>query len=261
MGFRRLLAIKVSLYYNLYAVKVNTKTKVIVTGVSSGIGRALTKALVGDGAQVLGVARSKDRLNSLSVELSKSPGKFTFLALDLKNPQNRSQLVSWVKKNWNQLDILVNNAGIFYPQKVVQGDMTEIRELMEVNFFTPVELIIKLFPMVKNDGMVINVLSPALYRSHPKAGFYTASKAALRSITWALRGAESRGVKVLGYYPGIVRTEIFKEEKRLPILVKLLQVSPGFTAQKIIQQIKHNKEGEYYEPVAILIKLAGIFGI
>jgi len=113
--------------------------------------------------------------------------------------------------------------------------------------------------------MIINVLSPAVFRNHSQAGFYAASKAALRSVTGALRKemgqVGTKKIKVLGYHPGFVKTEIFKEGERPSFLVGLLQVTPEFTAKQIVKQMERNKDGEYYEPVARIVKLAGMFGV
>ena len=239
--------------YNNDIVKLNRQTKIIVTGASHGIGRALSKELLARGTQVLGVSRSRG---------GQEPGNFTFLSVDLEDSEGRAQIVSWVKKNWRQFDILVNNAGVMYSEKVSESSLRKVREIMEVNFFAPLELMIKLLPVFREGGIIINVLSPAVFRNHPQAGFYAASKAALRSVTGALRKemgqVGTKKIKVLGYHPGFVKTEIFKEGKHPSFLAGLLQVAPEFTAKQIIKQMEKSKEGEYYEPVARIVKLAGM---
>lgn len=241
-------------------MEINRQTKVIVTGASRGIGKALVRELVEKGASVLGIARSEDALRSLAGELPGNRGKFNLLPIDLSDNQGRNRLISWVKKNWKKFDILVNNAGILYSEKVTRSNMAKVREIMEVNFFAPLELIVKLSPMIFQSGMVVNILSPAIYRNHPDAGFYAASKSALRNVTSALRRGERGKVKVLGYYPGFVKTGIFRKREDLPLLLRLLMVSPEFTARTIVHQIETGEEGEYYEPVAWMIKFVGLFG-
>lgn len=229
-------------------MRLNKNKKVIITGASSGIGKALVDELVARGVQVLGVSRSAK---------NKRVGNLQMLSLDLTTSEGRDKIHKYVDRHWGSFDVLINNAGIVYPTKVSKITFDKAREIMEINFFAPVEITTNIFPSLNKKGTVVNILSPAIYKSHAEAGLYSASKSALKSISDALRSEmmySKRQIKVLGYYPGIVRTAIFRKGE-LVGWKRLLSTSPEGTAKRIIKQIEEDRNGEYFEPIAKVIRL------
>lgn len=248
-------------------MEISRETRIVITGASSGIGRALCKELVPLGAEVLGIARSRVELEKLSGENKKEAGNFSFLVADLNETQDRTRIINWVRKHWNKLDVLVNNAGTIYPQKVSQSKLSEVREIMEVNFFASVDLMVQLLPLIRDKGIIVNILSPAIFKTHPNSAFYAASKAALQAVSRALRkemSSKTEGrVFILDYYPGIVKTNIFKnlkKDRKASLLIKILSVNPEFSARQVVRQIRKSKGGEYFDPIAWMLRLSGYLG-
>ncbi|OGC69105.1 hypothetical protein A2415_00365 [candidate division WWE3 bacterium RIFOXYC1_FULL_39_7] len=227
---------------------INKSKKVIITGVSSGIGKALAREFVEKGAQVLGVARTVKETRA---------GNYQTLSADLTSASGREKVYEYVRRHWGKCDVLINNAGVVYPTKISKVNFEKVRDIMEINFFAPLEISTRLLPNVAKNGCIVNLLSPAIYKSHVEAGLYSASKAALKSVSDALRNelvSSSKQTKILGYYPGIVRTAIFGEEE-LTGLKGMLSTSPERTAKLIIKQIENGRNGEYFEPIAMVIRL------
>src|SRR5689334_21363854 len=110
------------------------KQRFLVTGVSSGIGKEITKNLIRDGFQVFGVARRRKHLKELSGELRSK--RFRFVAGDISDDKFRKQMISSMKDNKFAPDIVILNAAIFGNDFTEKGiDTQYTRKIFEVNFF------------------------------------------------------------------------------------------------------------------------------
>ena len=171
-----------------------TKT-VLVTGVSSGIGRAQAQLFLGNGWRVYGVDQSKK---------PNLTGDFHFLQQDLT-------LALQSVFNWcPQVDVLCNTAGVLDDYKpLLEQTAQEIQEIFEINYVTPVELTRYYLTQMlkKNSGIIINMCSIASSLAGGGGHAYTSSKHALAGFTkqLALDYAE-QGVQVFGIAPGAVKT-------------------------------------------------------
>lgn len=185
--------------------------RVLLTGASSGIGRELAIQLVEQGAKVLALARREDRLEHLAREINR-PDQFTFRVADVTNPQQRAEVIQSCRDHWNGLDVLLNNAGSGAIGPFVAADEARLRQVMEVNFFAPVELTRLALPLLRqgHKPMVVNVSSVLGHRAVPQKSEYCASKFALHGFSDALR-AELVGDKidVLLVSPSTTQTEFF----------------------------------------------------
>src|SRR5262245_50103197 len=114
--------------------------RALLTGASSGIGRALAVALVREGANVLAVARRAERLHALAAELAHAPGRIETLAGDVTQPETRTAALTQVRAAFGGLDLLVNNAGMGAMGPFVAAPPERLRQIMELNFFAVAEL-------------------------------------------------------------------------------------------------------------------------
>lgn len=189
---------------------------VLVTGASSGIGRAAAVQLAGAGAQVLVVARSEDQLAEVVEEITTAGGTAFAYRTDLTDFDQIDALVTKVLDQHGHVDILVNNAGMSIRRKVrhSQDRFQDFERPMHLNYFAAVRLTMGLLPtMVEREaGQVINISSWAALLRPSRFSGYTASKAALEAWSDCVQG------EVLG--DGIVFTSV-----RMP-LVRTPMISP-----------------------------------
>ena len=182
---------------------------VVVTGASSGIGRATAALLAGRGARVWAVARSEGPLADLAAA---TPG-VTPLAADVTVDDERAALVDRV----GRVDVLVNNAGIGWVGRVEEMPAERVRALFELNVLALIDLTQRVLPQMleRGRGHVVNVASLASYVSVPPLTVYSATKFAVQGFSDGLRREVARrGVAVTTVNPGPVATS-FGERARL----------------------------------------------
>jgi len=181
----------------------------VVTGASSGIGRAIALTLAGRGATVVGLARRKDLLDELSPELARHTQRSTTAVCDVGDADALRSVLDTVRDEHGPIDILVNNAGIDLMLPVPGGDLGTVREVFDVNFFATVAGTLAVVPgMVERGwGVVVNVSSDTVRAPEPKQGAYAASKAAISAFSESVaHEVAPRGVHVHVLYPGWVPT-------------------------------------------------------
>ena len=194
------------------AKRIIAGTRVILTGASSGIGRALAHALVDAGARVVGLAWSEAKLLTLAEELKSSAGQFLPLAGDVTQPEARAAALRLAQAEFGGLDLLINNAGIGARGRFDAAQADRLRRIMEVNFFAAAELIREALPMLRQGArpMIVNVGSILGHRGIPRMSEYCASKFALQGFSQSLRPELARtGIDVLVVSPGTTATDFF----------------------------------------------------
>ena len=214
--------------------------KILITGASDGIGKALALSLDEKGYKTYLFGRNPQKLEN--IKLNNCLGKYAFDMLDEEKLNNAlSDIVS--KGGFN---ILINNAGFNYKKEEVK-DITikGLQDMFWVNCISHLICIQKLVPaMLDNkEGMIINILSSCCRFNNPTMAGYTASKDAMESISKILvKEVKDKGVKVLDVYPGGVDTN-FRTNDRPDYL------KPETIAKHIIYAIENNEDGMIQEIV------------
>ncbi|MBA3267939.1 MAG: SDR family oxidoreductase [Acidimicrobiia bacterium] len=193
--------------------------RALVTGASSGIGRAFAVALAAAGADLVLVARRGDRLEALATELGDAHDcSVEVLPADLTDPTGLAEVETRLGDDNRPVDLLVNNAGFAtsgsFAELPVAGEEEEIR----LNVLAPVRLSRAVLPGMidRGGGGIVNVSSIAALQPLPHWATYAASKAYLTSFSEALHEeVRARGVVVLALMPGFTHTE-FHERAGLP---------------------------------------------
>lgn len=181
---------------------------IIVTGASSGIGRAASIKLANSGYKVFGVARSYDRLQELATELPAE--NYVALEFDITRPESFGAIVNDIAAR-GEIFGLVNSAGFVEPGTIEDVGMSALRGQFETNFFGLVGLTKQILPLMiqKGQGRIVNVSSMAGMVSLPLIGAYCAAKHALEAVSDALRiELWNTGVKVVSINPGVIETNI-----------------------------------------------------
>ncbi len=186
--------------------------RTIVTGATSGIGRALVLELLRGRAHVVATGRRKERLTALVNEAAALPGMLEIVAGDITEAATRAALVAAATERLGGLDALMNNAGVGAIRDFAQSESTHLRHVMEVNFFAAVEMTRAALPLLRagRRPLVVNVASILGHRGIPHYTEYCASKFALVGFSEALRAeVGSEGIDVLVLSPGTTQSEFF----------------------------------------------------
>jgi short-subunit dehydrogenase len=229
------------------ATRTIAGSRAIVTGASSGIGRAIALELGRHGADVVLLARRADRLGELAAEFQSLPGRAELVAGDVVDPAVRRSCIDRAIDAFGGLDILVNNAGLSAIGRFQSADSDRLRRIMEVNFFAPAELIRAALPTLKQGRkpIVVNVGSILGRRGIPHSSEYCASKFALRGLSQSLRAELApQGIDLLVVSPGTTQTELFEhaiEIRTRPPWLDRRGVSPERVAQATVRAIERGK--------------------
>jgi NAD(P)-dependent dehydrogenase (short-subunit alcohol dehydrogenase family) len=183
----------------------------LVTGASRGIGRAIARAYVGEGARVVVTGRDADALNALVAELGDAAHA---VVGDLAAPNAPDALVAATLARFGGLDLLVNNAGAIHPARdLVDFTPEDWRGVIEVNLVAPAMLVRAAVPAMRTAGRghIINVSSIGGRKGGRGRSAYRASKAALINLTESLAAELARdGIQVNCICPGVVDTEGYR---------------------------------------------------
>lgn len=180
---------------------------IIITGASSGIGKAASELLVQDGHQILAVSRNKKALS----ELTKKYNNCLAFPCDLRDAKTAIQTAQAILKKFPNIDVLINNAGVGFPTRLDEIKEKEYDNIMDTNVKGMVFLTREILKRMKknNSGHIVNISSPAGVQSNPVAPIYCASKFAVEGYTQGLRmqiKEDKKNIRVSLVRPGGVDT-------------------------------------------------------
>ena len=229
---------------NIMARRDIQGSRTIVTGASSGIGRAIALELARQGGKVVCLARREDRLQALASEIESLHGSVACVAGDVTDAAARSRCLEAAQSHFGGLDILVNNAGVGAIGPFETSDPQRVRRLMEVNFFALVEMTRAALPLLKQGRrpMIVNVSSILGRRGVPYNSEYAASKFAVHGFSESIRAEfATAGIDVLVVSPGTTDTEFFDqviESKGGPKWPQHAAVTAETVAQATVRAIR-----------------------
>ncbi|MGY5034182.1 SDR family NAD(P)-dependent oxidoreductase [Streptomyces sp. 900116325] len=180
---------------------------VLVTGASSGIGRATALALSEAGARVAVGARRADRLKDLGQD---APGEILVVELDVTDEQSVQEAVVATVERFGALDAVVNNAGIMLSGAILGADTTEWTRMIETNLLGSMYTVHAALPhLLESRGAVVQISSTSGRISSAASGVYAATKFGITAFAEALRQeVTTQGVRVVVVEPGFVSTEL-----------------------------------------------------
>jgi NAD(P)-dependent dehydrogenase (short-subunit alcohol dehydrogenase family) len=179
----------------------------LITGCSTGLGRALAEEVLGRGHNAVVTARDPAAVRDL---VEAHPKSALGVALDVTDPVQVSDVVERAAERFGRIDVLVNNAGYGYRAAVEEGDEADVRRLFDTNLFGAVAMIKAVLPgmRARRTGTIVNVSSIGARACPPGSGYYSATKAALEAMTSALRKEiQPLGLTAMAVEPGAFRTD------------------------------------------------------
>ncbi|MFW2389535.1 MAG: SDR family NAD(P)-dependent oxidoreductase [Polyangiales bacterium] len=195
---------------------VEAERVAIVTGASSGIGRATAHCLAQAGFSVVVAARRADLLERLVAEIQDNGGQALSVPTDLSDAEQTSALVSKSLERFGRVDVLVNNAGYGPPYALEQMDRDSIRHVFDVNLLSGMQLIAELTPAMRaqGGGRIINISSLTRYVGAPMAAAYAATKGGMEALTACMRLELSPwNIQLSVIVPGFVDTPTFDKSR------------------------------------------------
>ena len=208
---------------------------IIVTGASSGIGRAAALSLANERAKLVLVARRRKLLAELEEQIKAAGAAAISLPLDLRQKDAVETMVRAAMEHFGRIDVLINNAAFGFYGSVENTAPEVIREIFEVNFEAPLLACQRVIPIMRaqGGGHIINVSSVAGKRGLPLSGIYCATKFALHGISEALRvELRGSGIDVSIINPAATATEFGDN-------VRMGDVTAKFKAMGHVQSAEH----------------------
>jgi NAD(P)-dependent dehydrogenase (short-subunit alcohol dehydrogenase family) len=187
--------------------KGNTAPVWLITGCSTGLGRALATRVLERGHRAVITARDPATLADLAARF---PDTALHAALDVRNEGQRNAVVARALDRFGAIDVLVNNAGHGYSAAIEEGEDAPIRAMFETNFFALAALTRAVLPHMRarGRGHIVNISSIGGIVGNPASGYYSATKFAVEGLSEALaKEVEPLGIRVTLIEPGPFRTD------------------------------------------------------
>ena len=179
----------------------------LITGCSTGLGRALAEAVIAAGHNAVVTARDVGKVADL---VGDNTDRVLPLSLDVTDTAQVTETARKAEEKFGGIDVLVNNAGYGYRAAVEEGDESDIRALFETQFFGAVAMIKAVLPgmRARHSGAIVNISTIGVQIMPAGSGYYAASKAALEGMSGALHGElKPLGISVTVVEPGAFRTD------------------------------------------------------
>ena len=179
----------------------------LITGCSTGLGRALAEAVIDAGHNAVVTARDAGGVTDL---VDRATDRVLALPLDITKYDQVTSVAGQAEQTFGGVDVLVNNAGYGYRAAVEEGDEPDVRSLFETHFFGPVAMIKAVLPgmRARRSGAIVNISTIGVQIMPMGSGYYAASKAALEAMSGALHAeVKPLGISVTVVEPGAFRTD------------------------------------------------------
>jgi uncharacterized protein len=192
---------------------MNLSDKVIViTGASSGLGKALSLRLCAEKPKLVLLSRSADKLQDISAKIKELGGDTSCFSCNITDYAQVQNAIHYVMEAYGRIDVLINNAGILYEATTENYPINTILELFDVNAIGAICMTQTVLPIMKKQaaGQIVNVISVAGVTASASSGIYNATKYALEGFTQSLKlELAGTNIRIMGFYPGGMEANLF----------------------------------------------------
>jgi NADP-dependent 3-hydroxy acid dehydrogenase YdfG len=236
---------------NTIEKKLNGKV-VVITGASSGIGKAIALKLAEHGAKIVLGARTKENLARLAEQIKKTGGEVEYIATDVKKKEDLRILIQTAISAYGRLDVLINNAGMSELSRIDDLDVDGWDEMIDVNIKGVLYGIAAAIPVFKQQksGHIINIISTSGIKIVPMQGVYAGTKNAVRTITEAFRQESNGEIRITGISPGFVKTDFVENIKNSAMKsvikknMEKMAISPDAIGNAVLYAIEQPEDVE-----------------
>ncbi|MBE9166377.1 SDR family oxidoreductase [Pleurocapsales cyanobacterium LEGE 06147] len=216
------------------------RLRAIITGASSGIGKATALTFAKAGISVALVSRSLDKLEAVEKAVRTVGVEAKAYPIDLAKVKTVKDKMAAIATDFGPIDILVNNAGIGYTNPLRETPLTDWQRVIDLNLTSVFQCIQGVLPQMRdrNRGTIVNVASIAANNSFPDWGAYSVSKAALIALAKTLAVEErANGIRVVNISPGAVNTPLWETETVQADFEPEVMLTPEIVAQSILHTV------------------------
>ena len=213
------------------------KRRALITGASSGIGKATALAFAKAGIDVALVSRSLDKLETVAQAARHTGVVAKAYAVDLANITQVKAEIEAIALDFGGIDILVNNAGIAYTANLSETPLEDWQKVINLNLTSVFQCLMGILPGMRSrhTGTIINVASIAAKQPFPGWGVYSVSKAGVMALSQTLAQEErAHGIRVTAICPGAVNTELWDTETVQSDFDRSKMLTPEVVAQSIL---------------------------
>lgn len=231
----------------------------LITGASSGIGKATALAFAKAGINLALVSRSQEKLAAVASAARQTGVEVEVYPLDLAEIDVVQEKIRAITADLGSIDILVNSAGIGYTGALSETPLTDWLQVINLNLTSVFQCILGVLPTMRDrrSGTIINMTSIAGQQPFPNWGAYSVSKAGLIALTKTLAAEErTNGIRVTAICPGAVNTELWDTETVQIKFDRSAMLTPEIVAQSILHTALMPKQAVIEE--LILMPSAGV---
>ncbi|MEI2581235.1 SDR family oxidoreductase [Scytonema sp. PRP1] len=217
-------------------MSVEHKRRALITGASSGIGKATALAFAKAGIDVALVSRSVDKLTSVCDAVSHTGVEAKAYEVDLACVSQVQEKMQAIALD-GDIDILVNNAGMGYTATLTETPLSDWQQVIDLNLTSVFQCIMAILPRMRTrgTGTIINISSISAKQAFPNWGAYSVSKAGLIALSQTLAQEErAHGIRVTAICPGAVNTELWDTQTVNANFDRSKMLTPEIVAQSIL---------------------------
>lgn len=227
----------------------------LITGISSGLGKAVAEEVIQNGDFVIGTFRKASQLEEFNTQYA---GRAHSILLDITEEASIEKRISQLIGDFKKIDVLVNNAGIGFAGAIEETSMQEVREVFEANFFGTLKLTQVVLPFMRKQGMghIIQISSHGGIKAFAGFGIYNASKFALEGFSEALaQEVAALGIRVSIVEPGPFRTKFAGNSLGLAKKVIDDYSETAGTFRKKLKSVNGKQEGDPKKAAKAIVDL------
>lgn len=219
----------------------SSKLRAIITGASSGIGKAIALEFAKAGIDVALVSRSLEKLQTVAELASKEGVEAKAYECDLADLATVKDRISAIAQDFGEVNILINNAGMGYTNLLADTSLSDWQQVIDLNLNSVFQCIRGILPTMRQSqsGTIVNVASIAASNAFPEWGAYGVSKAGVVALTKTLAVEErANGIRAIVISPGAVNTSIWDTETVSADFDREAMLTPEIVAQSVLHAVK-----------------------